>query len=293
MRCRGFTLIELLVVIAIIAILIGLLLPAVQKVREAAARSTCSNNLKQIALAVHNYESAMNKLPAMSNPIGSGANGSIMVALMPYLEQNALYQTIQSAGGINTTSGAQVVKTFLCPSDPKSGSSTFTVSTSAGNGTWACSSYNANAGLFSTPNATSVLPDGGWTMTKPQCSNLVTIPDGTSNTIGFTERVLNAEGVPSTRDVPPELGGESYGWNGPVFCMYQSHYPGGTFTWAAIAPQFKITGLVRWAPSTAHTGAIQCALMDGSIRGVSSGMTTDTFWRAANPTDGVPLGSNW
>src|SRR5881392_1388953 len=101
-RRGGFTLIELLVVIAIIAVLIGLLLPAVQKVREAAARMTCSNNLKQIALATHTYENTYNRLPAMSNVVGTGAGvrGSIMVALMPYMEQDPLYKLHQTNNGI-------------------------------------------------------------------------------------------------------------------------------------------------------------------------------------------------
>lgn len=130
-------------------------------------------------------------------------------------------------------------------------------------------------------------------MTTPRCRTLVTISDGTSNTIGFTERVLNAENVPSARDVPPELGGDTNGWNGPAFALYQAQYPNGTNTWSFIQPQIKITGLVRWAPSTAHTGGIQCGLMDGSVRSVSGSMSADTFWRAVNPVDGVPLGADW
>src|SRR5687767_11546054 len=109
----GFTLIELLVVIAIIAILIGLLLPAVQKVREAAARMQCTNNVKQLALACHNYHDANGTLPAWSMMTGS-ESGSAHFYLLPYIEQDNLYK---AANGHSYNVRTQPVKTFACPTD--------------------------------------------------------------------------------------------------------------------------------------------------------------------------------
>ncbi len=121
---QGFTLIELLVVIAIIAVLIGLLLPAVQKVRESAANSQCKNNLKQIGLACQNYAGTFGRLP----PGGTGgvANGSILVIILAYVEQANVYNQFDfttqfnsaPVGSANQIARDQDVPIFMCPSDP-------------------------------------------------------------------------------------------------------------------------------------------------------------------------------
>src|SRR5947209_7460243 len=125
-RRRAFTLIELLVVMAIIAILIGLLLPAVQKVREAANRSKCQNNLKQIGLAVHNFEGAKGFFPPNSSAkpltapaVYPGNFYSAWVRILPYVEQDALYQQVDfGVSSIQPTISARRISLYICPSDP-------------------------------------------------------------------------------------------------------------------------------------------------------------------------------
>jgi len=122
---QGFMLIELLVVIAIIAVLIGLLLPAVQRVREAGNRTRCANSFKQVALACHNYHDVAGKLPASTlyDAAADAPNWSFLARLLPYIEQNNLYTQAKIPTNYLIPSQEQIaaqISTFLCPSDPVS-----------------------------------------------------------------------------------------------------------------------------------------------------------------------------
>jgi prepilin-type N-terminal cleavage/methylation domain-containing protein/prepilin-type processing-associated H-X9-DG protein len=212
---RGFTLIELLVVIAIIAILIGLLVPAVQKVREAAARMQCSNNLKQLALASHGYHDVHKRLPSGLNLPISAASGALFPtnvlvksgkvgqppvagqfiswpeALMPHYEQQTVYNQLNltqreyaNCNGPNSI-GASIISILLCPSDPIPNNNVSTYVTGGVTYYFGMNSYGACAGTVA------------WYYTSMTCDGIyfynsrvrmTDITDGTSNTLAFGER---------------------------------------------------------------------------------------------------------
>ena len=303
---RGLTLIELLVVIAILAVLIGLLLPAVQKVRAAAARAQCQNNLKQIALAAHNYHDAAGRFPTgahLTAYVGDRLTGgtNLWVELLPYIEQDNLYKRWNPnnprnnvAGGRNANT-AQVLKVLLCPADPLPKLVVQIpppqVAPQWSWGFYGLSSYGGNAGRQSFPPG-SAPPWPG--MTKDgifyidSCVRLTAdITDGSSNTFLF---------------------GERYHWD-PQYDLQESLAgPGGgpiegAGKWAALAGPTGAVGTANVLLSTqapinyqvprggdrstlsnracvfgsGHTGGANFAFADGHVRFVSQSLALETL----------------
>ena len=277
----AFTLIELLVVIAIIAVLIGLLLPAVQKVREAAARMTCSNNLKQINLAAMSYESSLGCLPPGSH---STSYTGTLAYILPHIEQDNIYRQIpqnlltlgNTTGGVwwgtGWTAANNKVKTYRCPSDnadeitPTVGilatlyTASGTVVGSAFAPTYSTlgrTDYAANAGYMGrgAPYVGPYYPDSRTT--------IVSITDGTSNTLGFGEWLGGAEtGTRAYVGSWMGVGAVPTGWGlGPTGYWHQF--------------------------GSKHTGIVQFGFCDGSVRPVKKSASSSVFIYASGASDGV------
>jgi prepilin-type N-terminal cleavage/methylation domain-containing protein len=291
-RPSGFTLIELLVVIAIIAILIGLLVPAVQKVREAAARIQCSNNLKQLGLACHNYHDSYGKLPYARS--GGGQNRTTWARLiLPYLEQDNIYNTYkQTIPGVNQTDGfnnltstnPQVqaatqaqVKVFLCPSRRGPPAlcpidATGTVKGMGGDYAGCIGDGTINGTVYT--GMIGFLSSGTHTGAGVQFS---AVTDGLSNTIMIGEK-----------HIPLNSLGKDYKTDGIIYGAGEDQTyvrRGGPSNPLAFTPY----DVPNRQFGSYHTGVVQFVFGDGSVHALPTSIDKTTLGYLTNMTDGQAI----
>jgi prepilin-type N-terminal cleavage/methylation domain-containing protein/prepilin-type processing-associated H-X9-DG protein len=283
-RTRGFTLIELLVVIAIIGTLIGLLLPAVQKAREAGSSTQCKNNLHQMGLGVHNCVSNTKRTPRMwspddgtlfgTPPFGNANNvGTLHYFLLPYIEQEPLYN---QANGSSAAVMGTVIQAYICPSDPTVPNNIV--------GSAASTSYAGNVMVFN-PTA----------FTTP----VTAMPKGLSTTVMIAERMKTCGSTTTTTPLwgyhPTIPAGNNpnntptFGWTaGNALSTYVPNYQDATAGYQ-IKPQTCDPGVTQ----SAHTGHMNVLLGDGSVRTITTEVAPGTWVTACTPNATTPLGPDW
>jgi len=299
LRRAGFTLIELLVVIAIIAVLVALLLPAVQQAREAARRSQCKNNLKQLGLALHNYHDVYNKLPTGEtiDTMGPPVRYSGFVGMLPFFDQAPMYNQISGIGfsqvpWANYAPFRTNLPLLLCPSDsPASGSQGKTnYMFCRGDSPWDHNRWSGNGGRGLRGTFTG----------NGHCRSFSNVIDGLSNSIAMSERV-QAKGTKRVQDggIASNVG-STFDHSNPSLCLAQISglmYTGavqqvaGT-RWADGAPAFTGCTTVlgpnkaactqgNWdgedgiyEPMSRHVGGVHCLMGDGAVRFISNSINT-------------------
>ena len=316
----GFTLIELLVVIAIIAVLVGLLLPAVQMAREAARRVQCKNNLKQIGIAIHNYHDTYRRFP-MSFVVDydtPGGEWSVQARILPFIEQANLYAQadLTKAYGDPANSGisGQRVVSYLCPTDPgdrprmSNGQRVhYPVNYAFNGGTW-----------FVWDNASGRRGHGAFTVNKS--TRFRDFQDGTTNVLAFSEvkaytPYLRDGGAAGSVPPPPDgisaLGGSFKSSSGHTEWIdgrvhqtgFTTTYPPNTFVphtvngetfdvdFTNCREEKNCTGPTYAAVTSRsfHTGTVNSLMMDGSVRSFSDSMNSTVWWNLGSRDDGTPV----
>jgi prepilin-type processing-associated H-X9-DG protein len=302
-------LIELLVVIAIIAVLIGLLVPAVQKVRSAAARMSCTNNLKQLGIALHSHHDTMGYLPAGRDPWPMPF--SAQAHLLPFVEQDNLKNLVDftqpTSTGVNLAAANTAVKLFVCPSDPAGGRVPGLA--------YAGNNYVGNVG---TGIDYGDYDKGDGVFLLNHRIGFQDITDGTSNTAAFSE-ILIGNGATATGHAPADPRRQFIQLPGSTVTTYAACTPGPSTTWAGTHGDRWINGGYLatlythcYVPNTtwpdcintannygivsarsAHSGGINLLLCDGSVHFVSNGISLGTWRALATRAGGEVIGNDF